>query len=311
MNLPSGQRIVRLGCEAMATRFEVALADGDPVRLRAAGEEALAEVERLDARLSRFRFDSDISRINRDAARAPVKVEPWLFDLLSTAADVNRRTDGAFDITVAPLMRAWGFWGGPGRVPPLEAIEEALALTGMRHVVLRPDDFTVKFLREGVEIDLGGIAKGYAIDRVLEILSDSGVTSALAHGGTSAIRAIGRPPDAPAWRVAARGAAAGGHAGVFDLADSSLAVSAIYGRSFAAGGVEYGHVIDPRTGRPIDHTLVSVVTGPSAMVCDALSTALLSLGECWLDRISERFTGYAGRTVARPPQAEPGQRKNA
>lgn len=302
---------MRLGCEAMATRFEAALADGDPARLRAAGEEALAEVKRLDARLSRFRCDSDIGKLNREAARAPVRVEPWLYDLLSTAADINRRTDGAFDITVAPLMRLWGFWDGPGRVPAPEAIEEALTLTGMRHVVLRPDDFTVVFLREGVEIDLGGIAKGYAVDRAAEIMIESGVTSALVHGGTSAVRAIGLPPDAAAWRVAARGVDGASYAGVFDLTDSSLAVSALHGRSFASGGVEYGHVIDARTGRPVDHTHLSVVTGPSAMVCDALSTALLSLGESWLPILPERFVGYAGRVAARPPQAEPKERKNA
>lgn len=286
----------------MATRFEIVLPGEDESRLRAAGEEALAEIERLDAQLSLYQADSEITWINSRASKSPVKVEPRLFRLLTRCAEITQLTDGAFDITIAPLMLAWGFVGGSGRMPEESDIEEARDLTGMSHVLLDADSFTVRFDREDVTLDLGAVGKGYAIERAVGILRECGVESALIHGGTSTVHGIGAQPDGKPWKIAIRNPAKpDSHLDVVELRDSALSVSAIRGKSFIADGTEYGHVIDPRTGRPVAGALAAAVIGPSPTDCDALSTALLVLGEPGIPLLGERFPGYRGLVAVPSP----------
>ena len=185
----------------MATRFEIALHGDDDPRLRAAAEEALDEIERLDAQLSLYRNTSEISRLNAAAAAGPVRVSPPLFQLLSRARDLHRETGGVFDITIGPLMRCWGFMRDTGRLPTDEALAAARERVGMELIELDEDQFTVRFRRDGVMLDLGSIGKGYALERAANLLRDAGVTSAILHGGTSTVCAIGTPPGASAWRV--------------------------------------------------------------------------------------------------------------
>lgn len=282
----------------MATRFELVLYGSDPVRLRAAGEEALGEIERLDARLSLYRADSELSWVNRQAADEAVKVDPRFLKLLQRCADITAHTDGTFDITVAPLMRTWNFVGDTGRKPDSKALEAALEITGMQHVLLDEEHFTVRFDRKGVEMDLGAVGKGYAIERAIGLLRENGITSALLHGGTSTVYAIGMRPDGTPWKVAIRDPLRPDeHAKVVDLHDNALSVSAVHGKSFTENGREFGHVIDPRTGQPVQEILTAAVIGPSATECDALSTALLVLGEPGLSMLAERFSGYSGVVV--------------
>lgn len=289
---------VKLALHAMATRFEIVLHGNDPARLRSAGEEALHEIESLDSQLSLYRPESDITRINARASREPVRVEPQLLTLLKRAIGLFHATDGAFDITVTPLMRAWGMTGGEARVPKEWELQSALELVGADHILLDEAESTIRFAREGMQIDLGAIGKGYAIERAVEVLADCGVVSALIHGGTSTIYALGAPPEADAWRVAIydpRTQAA--LPDPLDLRDCSLSVSAVHGRSFIHDGREYGHVIDPRTGMPSDAALLSAVWGPSPTDADALSTALLVLGEPGLDLLRQRMPGYGCRVI--------------
>ncbi len=276
-----------LSLEAMATRFELVLHGDDPARLRAAGEEALAEIAALDAQLSFYNPSSEISWINANAARGPVKAEPRLFELLSLALDISRATEGAFDITVAPLMRAWGFAGGEGHIPDRERIESALKICGMDHIRMDSNSRSIEFDAAGVQLDLGGIGKGYAIDRAVEVLRECGVFSALIHGGTSTVHGIGTPPDEGAWRVAAN--LGQNSPRVYALRDTALSVSAVHGKSFTDAGEQYGHVIDPRTGAAVKHDIIAAVSGPSPTVCDALSTALLVLGEESVPALESRF----------------------
>lgn len=297
---------VKLSLNAMATRFELVLHGDEPARLRAAGEEALEEIAALDRQLSLYNPLSEVSRINAHAGREPVKVDPRLFRLLQMAAALSRATDGAFDVTIAPLMRVWGLAGGDGHVTSGRELEAARDRVGMRLLILDERDFTVGFEREGVEIDLGAIGKGYAIDRAVETLREDGVRSALIHGGTSTIYAIGTTPDGNPWRVGVHdptpegahppGKIPGGMETV-DLRDCSLSVSAVHGKSFVHEGREYGHVIDPRTGRPSNAAMLAAVWGPSATETDALSTALLVLGEPGLDMLNREFSDYRGRVV--------------
>lgn len=288
----------------MATRFEIVLCGGDEVFLRAVGEEALDEIERLEAQLSFYREESEISGINARAAREPIQVEPRLFQLLQRAAQLSAETDGAFDITIAPLMRCWGFVCGTGAMPPPEAIEEARQRAGMNHVLLDEENYTVRFDREGVMIDLGSIGKGYAVERAAQILRDYDITSALIHGGASSIVAIGCPPDQTAWKIAIRnplsalpldkGEKSGREAlllvkgemegvkqwlSVVPLRDAALSVSAVHGKMFESAGRRYGHVLDPRSGYPVQGALLCAVRSPSPTDGDALSTAFLVLGE--------------------------------
>ena len=293
---------VILSLYAMATRFELILHGDDPVRLRAAGEEALAEIERLETQLSLYRPDSEVTWINSRAGRGPVKVEPRLFRLLRRCADITARTDGAFDITIAPLIRAWGFAGGPERVPEPAQLELARQTVGMHYVQLNAEDFTVRFDRPGVELDLGAVGKGYAIERAADLLRENGITSAFLHGGTSTICAIGTTPKQAAWRVAIRRPTDEDNPlEIVELLDNCLSVSAIHGKLFSDGVKEYGHVIDPRTGMPVEDALAAAVIGPSPTDCDALSTALLVLGEPGLPILAERFPGYSGIVAVQAP----------
>lgn len=287
---------VALAATAMATRFEIVLYGDDPIRLRAAGEEALAEIERLDRKLSRFNPASDVSWINARAAYEPVKVEPRLFGLLQRAAEINKATGGAFDITVAPLMRIWDITG-TGCVPSSDGLVKTRSVVGMDHVRLDESTFTVSFDAPGVEIDLGAIGKGYAVDCAVEILRDVGAVSGLIHGGTSTVYALSNSPYDGGWNIAVnRDEETMPHV-LFTLCDSSLSVSAPHGRFFKRSEQIYGHVIDPRTGEPVQRAAKAVVVGPSATETDALSTALLVLGEEWLPELSDRFPGFFGTVL--------------
>ena len=314
---------VTLARHAMATRFEIVLQGPNPVTLRAAGEEALDEIERLDAQLNLYHPASEISHINAHAAAGPVRVEPGLFRLLQHAQRLSRETAGAFDVTVAPLMRCWGFMRGTGRLPAPEALAEARAQTGMHFVHLDARAFTIRFERAGMMLDLGAIGKGYALDHAGEIIRQAGVTSALLHGGTSTAYAIGAPLDAEAWKVAVERPelAQSQRAGpvtpqpainsntnrplaVVSLKDESLSLSAVWGKCFPAGGRIYGHVIDPRKGEPTDGALLAVVVLPSATDTDALSTALLISGLAGQDAVAGLRPGM--RTLVVGQGSQPG-----
>jgi thiamine biosynthesis lipoprotein len=264
---------------AMATRFEIALHGDDPRALRAAGEEALDEIDRLESQLSLYRPGSELARLNQRADTGPVRVTPALFGLLERAGKLSQESGGAFDITIAPLVRCWGFMGGTGSLPEPAAVEEARATVGMHLIELDADRLTVRFTRPGVMLDLGAIGKGFAVDSAAEILREAGVTSALLHGGTSTAYAIGRLPGGARWKIAIPSSDNNADCPpltTVELEDESLSVSAVWGRSFRAGEKSYGHIIDPRTGQPAAHARMSAVILPAATESDALSTALLT-----------------------------------
>jgi len=264
----------------------------NPVALRAAGEEALDEIDRLENKLSLYRPGSEISQVNARAAREAVRVTPEVFALLEHAQRLHTETGGAFDITIAPLVRCWGFMGGTGKMPAPEEVAEARARVGMQHVQLNPKNRTVRFAREGVMLDLGAIGKGYAVGQAAEVLRAAGVTSALIHGGTSTVYAIGHPPGEAGWNVAietppaALGTVAFPKLPAIPLQDEAMSVSAMWGRFFESGGRCFGHVIDPRSGQPVNRSLLAMVALPSATETDALSTALITRGEEGLEPIS-------------------------
>ncbi len=284
---------------AMATQFEIVLYGTNQQYLFTVAEEVMREIDRLEAQLSFYRADSDIRQINAQAALHPVSLDPRVFHLLQKARELNAITDGAFDITVAPLIRCWGFAGGSGQMPSDEAIEKARTVVGMKHLILDAENYTIAFDREGVEIELGAIGKGYAIDQAVRLLQEYEIESALLHGGTSAVYALGAPPDAEHWQVAIQkpmpsknvqeenndahtAGKEGNYLAVVEMRDTSLSVSAPHGKWFMSEGRRYGHVIDPRTGYPTSRSVLAAIVMPSATDGDALSTGLLTLGSAFL-----------------------------
>jgi thiamine biosynthesis lipoprotein len=273
---------VKLARHAMATRFEIVLHGESASRLRMAGEEALAEVERIEAQLSIFRPTSEIARVNACAAREPVRVTPPVFRLLKQARLLHQESAGAFDITIAPLVRCWGFMDGSGSWPDPAEVARIRQHIGMQHVVLNEENLTVRFDGEGVMLDLGAIGKGYAIDQAAAILREGGVASALLHGGTSTVYAIGKPSMEDEWKVAIESPPGDGSTtpwlATVPLQDEALSVSAVWGKSFEHEGKSFGHVLDPRSGQPVANAVLAAVVLPSATETDALSTALLVVG---------------------------------
>ena len=305
---------VTLARHAMATRFEMVLHGQDPVALRAAGEEALQEIENLEAQLSLFRPASEIAQVNAQASRSPVCVSPAVFALLCQAKNLWEESGGTFDPTIAPLLNCWGFLGGKGSWPREEAIAEARVLTGMHLVELEAGSRTVRFARPGVMLDLGAIGKGYAIQVAADLLRDLGVNSALLHGGTSTVYALGQPPDSRHWSIAidappseTESRSADEPSGTAILAtvplqDQALSISAVWGKCFRRDGRVYGHVIDPRSGRPVENALMAAVVTGSATETDALSTAMLVGGPGRYEVASRLRTGMRSILLTRGEQ---------
>ena len=291
----------------MATRFELVLPVETSGRdegawraaLRAAGEEALAEIVAMEDWLSIYRPGSPIAQANARAAHEPVRLPPPVFDFLCLAREWSARTENTFDPTVGPLVRVWRELDSQS--PEWPAWEAAArALVGWRHVELDPRERTIRFHQPGVRLDFGSIGKGWAIDRALTVLREAGVTRALLHGGTSTVMALGTPPGAAAWQielveVSGQNPAGDGGPRTVALVDAALSVSATWGRTQRdARGREQGHVLDPRTGEPVAGPHRAAVVGPTALLTDVLSTALLVSGPPLLPRLGEFGPGVHG-----------------
>lgn len=269
--------------EAMGSTFTIVLYGDDRAKMSKAMDDAFAEVRRLDSLLSNYKPESEWSRVNREAARGPVKVSPESFDLLRQCAEYSRRSEGAFDITVGPLMKVWGFYKGTGMLPRPEAVSAALTHVGYRHMLLDAASGTVRFDRPGVELDPGGIGKGYAVDRMAGVLRRSGFDTALVAGAGSSIFGLGAPPGEPqGWRVKIPdpGDTRKSVAEV-RLKDSSLSTSGSYEKFFWAEGRIYSHIMDPRTGYPARGTSLASVVAPLTIDSEAWTKPYFINGRRW------------------------------
>jgi len=265
---------------AMGTRFECVLGDFAstiPEPEISAIAEAIEQIVRDEhARLSVFEPASIISEINRAAPSRAVRLDDALFALLDRCQRYAAQTAHAFDPAAGSLMEAFGFRPHAGG-PPAPIAPGAFLLDHQQR--------TVRFSRPDALIDLGGIAKGYALDLIRSELLEHGATSAIIHGGTSSITAIGHAPDGAPWRVSLL--SGDPHAPVIDLIDRSLACSSPSGRT--ADGV--GHIMDTRTARPASGADAACVIGPSAEVCEAWSTALV-VDPSLEDRLPHSYESY-------------------
>jgi len=240
---------------------------------------AFDEVDRIDRLMSHYKAESPLSRINREAAAHPVAVEAELFDFIAEAMRYNRESGGAFDITVGPLMKAWGFFRGEGRMPSDEALASARRHVGSAHVVLNASDRTIAFDEPGVELDLGGIAKGYAVDRAVRVLQQRHVSAALVSSGGSTIYGFGAPPGKAGWDVTIQDPVdARKTALTVTLKDRAVSVAGTSEKSFEFDGVTYSHIMDPRTGRPVQGMLTVAVLADTGTAGDAMDDALFVMG---------------------------------
>lgn len=257
--------------DAMGSTYSIVAYGKDRGRVLGAIDSAFEEVKRLDQLLSNYRRTSEWSRVNREAAHRPVKVSGELFELLSACRQYSRKSEGAFDITVGPLMKVWGFYKGSGRLPHRAEIKGALTRIGYEKILLDPAGQTVRFAREGVEIDPGGIGKGYAVDRMTAILKESGVEAALVSGGGSSIYGLGHPPDEKrGWRVSIRDPKDDSRTvQELFLTNQSMSTSGSYEKFFRAGGRIYSHIMDPRTGYPAPGVLSASVIAPRTVDSEA------------------------------------------
>lgn len=263
----------------MASVYAIEAYGPDAETLPRTVEEAFDEVDRIDRMMSHYKAESPLSRVNREAARHPVTVDRELFDFIAGAMRYNRDSEGAFDITVGPLMRAWGFFGGDGRMPTAEELGAARRRVGAGHVTLNESATSIGFDVAGVELDLGGIAKGYAVDRVVGLLRVRRISAALISAGGSTIYGLGAPPGRDGWDVMIQDPVDPQKvARTIRLKDRALSVAGSAEKSFETGGVRYSHIMDPRTGSPVQGVLSVAVLASSGTAGDALDNAFFVLG---------------------------------
>lgn len=294
--------LVSVRRRAMACEFEVQLAaarDDDSMEHVFA---ALDLVEALETQMTVYGGDGEVMQINSNAADRPTRVESRLFAMFRLAERLNRETGGAFDITTKPLSDAWGFSRREGRLPSDETIEAALQRVGMQHVALDDAQQTIAFRRAGVSVHLNSIGKGYALDRMAELLAENHVDDYLLHGGRSSVLARGSQPGASensGWIIGVRHPLRpADRLAEFILRNQALATSGSGTQFFIRRGRRYGHILDPRTGRPAEGLYSATVIAPTAAEADSLSTAFYVMGSAEVAAYCEKHPQIGALLVA-------------
>jgi thiamine biosynthesis lipoprotein len=250
--------------------------------LQSAISDALHEVRRLDEILSNYKPTSEWSKMNRVAARQRFHASAELFQLLNECVDYSRKSEGAFDISVGPLMKVWGFYKGSGHLADQATVSAALQFVGFRNIILDPQTQTVRFAKEGVEMDPGGVGKGYAVDRMVKILKEEGVYSALVSAGGSSIYALGAPPGKNAWGIHLMDPRSSSRTvGTVTLRNESLSTSGSSEKFFYAEGKMWSHIMDPRTGYPSQGMLSVSVIAPKTLDSEVWAKPYYILGRQW------------------------------
>ncbi|MBI3804834.1 MAG: FAD:protein FMN transferase [Nitrospirae bacterium] len=277
----------------MGSFFEVT-AYGERARCAEAVTLAFTEVARIERLLSVYRPQSDLTCLNAFGKTGARSIDPELFSVLARSIEYAEQSGGAFDPTAAPLIRLWGFGPGPARLSPPSNEEVLSLLDRVDYRSIQLSSGRVAFLKEGVEINLGGIGKGYAIDRAAEILRRAGISRAMISCG-STIYALGTPPGKAGWEIDIR------HPRNEEekmetvlLSDQAISTSGDYEKYFIFGGKRFSHLIDPRSGYPAAAVASVSVIAPSAMEADALSTAAFVLGEGEGNALLARRPGVEG-----------------
>jgi thiamine biosynthesis lipoprotein len=271
--------LIRYAHRAMATVFEVVLPFGHSVPTSVIYQ-ALDLIDQLESQLTVYRESSEVSELNRRAACEEVAVASKLFELLQLAQALSQATDGAFDVTTGALVKTWGFFKGPKRVPSEQERSEALAASGWQNLQLDPSRNSIRFRVPGLEINLGSIGKGYALDRVAEFFKNQcDGQPVLLHGGKSSVLGLGAPPGQQSWLVELE------HPwkpqtklAMISLCNRAMATSASTYKHLVHQGKKLGHILDPRTGWPAKGIASATALAPTAAEADALATAFFVMG---------------------------------
>lgn len=243
-------------------------------------KEAYRRIDEIEQMASAQVATSDVSRINEMAGIEYINVQPEIIKMLKTALYYSELSEGAFDITVGPLIKLWGIGTPNQKIPSHFKIQETLDLVGYRNISIREEDSSVMLLKKGMSIDLGGIAKGFAADEVVKIFKKIGIKSALINLGGSSMYTLGGKPDNSLWSIAIqhpRKDKNGNYAGVIKMNDQALSTSGDYERYFISDGKRYHHILNPFTGYPADAGVMSdtiVISGDNTdgnMLADILT----------------------------------------
>lgn len=274
------QIVTEITRRAMATEFAIILPGQSP-RATEAAIDAMDMLETLETKLTIYRPDSEISRVNESAGNLPVKISDEVFGLLERAISISKITDGAFDITAGPLVECWGFSQRRGKKPTEQQIDAARQCVGWHLIELKPEEKTVFLKSPGMQINLGGIGKGFAIDQIAAHLQKNDVDQFLIHGGKSTIlTATNTENTTPEpWRIAIEHPLRPGHRLLeIEILNGAIATSGSGKQFFHYKGKRIGHVIDPRTGRPAGNALSMTIQTENATDADAYSTACFVQG---------------------------------
>jgi FAD:protein FMN transferase len=266
---------------AMACEFEVQLAANRNDNSMEQVFAALDLVESLESQLTVYRDDSEVIRINGRAFEQPVQVEPGLFALMQLAQRLHVETEGALDITSGPLSETWGFSRREGRIPSEDQIAAARERVGMQHVSLDASEKTIGFKRSGLCINFNSLGKGYALDRMAELLAANDVNNYLVQGGKSSVLARGNQPGCgeTGWAIGVRHPLRPAERlAELVLRDEALSTSGAGTQFFIRRGRRYGHILDPRTGYPADGLYSATAIAPTAAEAEGLSTAFYVMG---------------------------------
>ena len=247
---------------------------------------AMDEIARLDGVLSDFNADSDLSKLVRDGRRGFVTVDPSLYEVLQESVLVSRRSGGKFDVTIAPLLKVWKAAEANGRSATPAEVAEAQRCVGYDKIEMSPPD-RVRLASDCLEIDLGAIGKGYAVERALATLRKAGIRNALVNAGSSSIGAIGAPPGRRGWPVDLKGSVSGSK--VLLLRDSTISTS----QQSPTGGI-----VDPKSGAPTESEVTVSVIAPTGAVSDALSTAVLLLPREQGMKLLEQYPGVSALWIS-------------
>ena len=273
--------LVSVTVPAMGTEFEVLLPADAERHAPELAIETLQSIQTLERLFSVYQINSDVSKLNREAATRAVRVDRLVIDILLEAITISEQTAGAFDITAGPLIDAWGFTNRSGRKPDNAAIDKALRSVGYRKLDVDVERCEVRFREPGMQINLGAIGKGFALDHAARLLITSGIDNFLIHGGQSSLFARGsRRNDEPGWPIAlSHPIRSERKLGRIWLRNQSLSTSGSGKQFFHHRGKRMGHVIDPRTGWPTGDLMSLTLIASHATRSDALATGLFVLGQ--------------------------------
>ena len=289
----------------MGTSVAVEASGGDAVTRHAAIGEAFAAISEVDRLMSNYRDDSELASINRLAASEVVPVSDPMLSVLSAAQMVSERSHGAFDVTVSPLVALWGFRDRRPHLPSAAELDALRPLVDYRNLVLDGTHHTVRFSRAGVGVDLGGIAKGFAVELAAGVLRRRGLSGIVDAGGNEYL--LGTPAGKGMWTVGVKNPDARDQLlGVVDTDETSVSTSAQYSNFVTIDGKAYGHILDPRTLQPTAASLSATVLSRDATLADAVSTAAFVLGPTDGLALIDSFDGMAGMIAYRQPDGRIG-----